>query len=91
MKDFNTKITVGQRVWLRITVEDLPTRCEEFIVAQVAPFKVCLVSLETGNRWEEPIKVENPCDVTSREWEKISSIWNDNYEWTSGPLIRVPA
>jgi len=54
---------------------------EHYILAQVGVFMVCLVCIEDGNRWEDPIGVVCYENITPEEWESIS---------TEGKFRRVP-
>lgn len=44
----------------------------KLIVAQVGYMKVCLIDLESGNRWLEPIFVRNPCKITLSEFKQMT-------------------
>ena len=44
-----------------------------FFLAQVQAFKVCLICLETGNRFVDPVYVCDPCRITEEEFEKITN------------------
>lgn len=44
----------------------------EYILAQVFPYEVCLIGLETGNRWADPIKVEEIKAITKKEMNEIA-------------------
>ena len=43
----------------------------DFLLAQVQTFKVCLICLETGNRFKDPVSVCDPRRITEEEFEKI--------------------
>ena len=43
----------------------------EWLLAQVGYGKVCLIGLESGNRWEEPVEVNNVELITEGEMDKI--------------------
>lgn len=51
----------------------------EFLVAQIATGKMALISLESGNRYVEPITVGDPTCLTSNEFGQISA-FNNDYE-----------
>ena len=55
---------------------------EEHILAQVDTSMLALVSLDSGNRQDDPVKVEDPTNVTEEEWNKI--IGED-------PFVYIPA
>jgi hypothetical protein len=56
---------------------------EKFLLAQVGKLKIALICIPSGNRWTEPVKVKNPCDINETEWEKItSSNINIQYRFT---------
>lgn len=41
------------------------------ILAQVEPFRVCLIDLNTGNRYNDPVSVENVNDISLKEENRI--------------------
>lgn len=43
----------------------------KYILAQTQPDKICLICLETGNRWNNPIKVNDSQKITAVEFKKI--------------------
>jgi hypothetical protein len=45
---------------------------DTYLLAQVAPFKVALIGLDSGNRWYEGGKVVDPSKITPDEFEIIS-------------------
>ena len=47
---------------------------KEYILAQVTANSVCLVNLETGNRMNDPVRVNNINHITPQEWNKIGGI-----------------
>jgi len=42
-----------------------------YILAQVMPLRVALINLQTGNRWSDPVAVQNVQAITSEELEYI--------------------
>jgi len=63
--DKHIPITVGMKLKL----------CnEEHILAQPECNKVCLISLKSGNRWREPIKVKDPYSITDTEMRDIVGV-----------------
>ena len=46
---------------------------DEFILAQVAPLGICLISLTSGNRQQDPILVKNNMFISQEEFNKIAS------------------
>ena len=46
---------------------------DEYILAQVDYFKVCLIALNNGNRYVEPVEVNKPYNITEKEFKKITS------------------
>ena len=46
---------------------------DEFILAQVAPLGICLISLTSGNRQKDPILVKNNMFISQEEFNKIAS------------------
>lgn len=45
---------------------------ETYILAQVDAFKAALICLENGNRWQNPVSIEDPSKITEKEWKNIS-------------------
>jgi hypothetical protein len=45
---------------------------EAAILAQTGFRMVCLICLDNGNRWNEPVLVENIFRINQREWESIA-------------------
>ena len=48
------------------------TRRETYILAQIDAFKAALICLENGNRWNNPVTVEDPHNIKEKEWQNIS-------------------
>ena len=48
-------------------------KTEEFIIAQVKFYHVTFISIESGKRWTEPVKVENASEITQEEFEVMTS------------------
>lgn len=46
---------------------------EEYILAQIGPREVALISLEDGNRWSVGVEVQSISSITKEEWEEIST------------------
>jgi hypothetical protein len=44
---------------------------EKYLLAQVGVKKVCAINIGEANRWNDPVKVKNPMDITAKEMEKI--------------------
>ena len=61
-KNVVVRAYLGQRVF---------KRTEPYIIAQVAPGKVCLISTVGGNRWAEAVAVNDISRITKRELNKI--------------------
>lgn len=45
---------------------------EKFILAQVDDSKMCLISLKTGNRWNNPVRVIHCYGIHQGEFQGIS-------------------
>lgn len=45
---------------------------EKYILAQIAPNVCCLVNLESGNRYSEPVKVEDSQNISEVEMFRIA-------------------
>lgn len=41
------------------------------LLAQVEAFKVCLIDLKTGNRYNDPVEVESISDISESEQKRI--------------------
>jgi hypothetical protein len=40
-----------------------------YIIAQIDNHqKIALINIQTGRRWSDGIEVENPCDISHKEW-----------------------
>jgi hypothetical protein len=40
-----------------------------YIIAQIDNHKkIALINIQTGSRWADGIEVENPCDISHKEW-----------------------
>lgn len=49
-------------------------RFGSYMIAQVGPKMVCMIDMNYGNRWNEPIKVKNGAyRITQDEFDKISA------------------
>jgi hypothetical protein len=65
-KNVRIRAYVGQKVIKRTSYGR-----EAYIIAQVAPGKVCLISTVQGNRWDESVEVKEINCITKRELNKI--------------------
>jgi len=43
-----------------------------YILAQVDYSKCCLIGIETGNRFLDPVKVKDPMAISRKEFDKIT-------------------
>jgi hypothetical protein len=50
-----------------------------YILAQPEKFKICLISFDDGNRWEEPVKVDTLKCITEEEFEEITGEQSENF------------
>lgn len=48
------------------------TTKEEYILARCKPNILCLIGLQSGNRWEDPMNVKNCNDISQEEFDKIT-------------------
>jgi len=62
-----TTYKVGDRFQYAGEIEDC------FILAQVSRDEVCLIGLESGNRWFEPVKVNSSKKITQEEFNGITN------------------
>lgn len=62
------KIKVGQKFWIKIIGQR--TR---YVLAQVKCSQVALINISDGNRWHDPVPVDDIYNVSEDEWEAISS------------------
>jgi hypothetical protein len=86
--ELKSNVGIGRRVWLR---QD-GTGEEEYIIAQVMPFKVALIHLKSGNRFCDPIKVDDVDNFTMSELNAIFWLDGDmrqDHCWVTSPR-RVP-
>ena len=44
----------------------------DYVLAQVLPREVCLISIKNGNRLNNPVTVYNPLQITTSEYRKIA-------------------
>lgn len=51
----------------------------EYILAQVNYNKVALICLVTGNRFTNPVRVENPDAISEEEWNEITDNKSDEF------------
>lgn len=51
----------------------------EYILAQVEPCKMALISLDDGNRFNEPVKIEDSYVVSEKEWNEITCNESDDF------------
>lgn len=58
-------IKFGQR-WMYINAT-------EYILAQVDDRLIALISLVTGNRYNDPVRVKNVDDINDNEWDEITA------------------
>lgn len=53
-----------------------------YVLAQVDIMKVCLINIETGNRWTNPVSVNDVMAISIKEWEEIGGIdFEDSLQW----------
>jgi len=78
-KTMRRKIQMGSR-WIK------PVNGETYILAQVGNRQCALVSLGDGNRWDEPVSVFDPMNISDDEWERISE--GDSFVWLSNSPSR---
>lgn len=75
-------IAIGQKFKL-INPNDESTFTDDpinhYILAQASAFKVCLINLKKGNRYLDPVTVEQVDDITEKEWDKISDCDEKEY------------
>ena len=65
-----------------VSLEDEETYCigdkfklddgKEYLLANVGEYKVTAIGLKSGNRYRDPIKVDNPFSITKKELMQIS-------------------
>lgn len=60
--------SVGQR--FKVFYEE--GRYWDCILAQVFPFEVCLIDINSGNRIEDPIRVKDLWNITTQEMKEMS-------------------
>ena len=60
--------TIGQKFSLKSI---FLSRREKYILAQPLPNQACLISLNDGNRWRDPIKVKKVKTITAQEFQAI--------------------
>lgn len=46
---------------------------EEYILVRVEKEKVCLIGLENGNRWDNPIEVKDSSSITEEEMKALTA------------------
>lgn len=45
---------------------------DEYLLACVAPYRVVLININTGNRYTDIVEVEDIVCLTSAEWSQVS-------------------
>ena len=59
------------------SIESAPELQEFYILSQTEPYKVALINLREGNRYEDPIKVKDVAHITLEELKQITGIAGD--------------
>lgn len=54
---------------------------EYFILANVSVYKCCLVNLNLGNRWDDPVSFANENELTKEEWGEVCGSFVDEFEF----------
>ena len=52
---------------------------EEYILAQVDYKECCLISLENGDRWDNPVKINDPCFITQEELNEMCDYQSEKF------------
>ena len=63
------------RIGQRFSVSDVfrPSIFDgEYVLVQVDNFKVCLVHLKMGNRFNNPVTIDNPYSIDEKEFSQIA-------------------
>ena len=76
-KPVSRPISVGQ-FYLNIDTDNAVKH--PYILSQVDFNKVCLIGIKNGNRWQEPITIRNPHDITKEEFDRISLGFHSRFE-----------
>ena len=45
---------------------------EEYIIARFDDNKICLICLENGNRWRNPVEANEHSEITEEEFEAVT-------------------
>lgn len=64
------KIKIGQFY----IIKGVGVTNEKFFLCQVEASMVCLISIQTGNRWNDPVKVKDVFNITEEEFYRIKMI-----------------
>lgn len=75
-----TGYAVGDR--FRDMSLDGNTYTEVYILSQAYAYGVALICISSGNRWRDPIHVEDVKNISEGEWEEITR--NGKFERTYG-------
>lgn len=59
------------------SIESAPELQEFYMLSQTEAYKVALVNLREGNRYEDPIKVKDVAHITLEELKQITGIAED--------------
>jgi hypothetical protein len=62
------RIKVGQKFWIQRGNDR--TR---YVLAQVKASQLSLINIKDGNRWHDPVSVDDINNVSDDEWAKISA------------------
>lgn len=63
--------SIGDRFKIETNVGEFSS--DEYLLMQVAVNKVCMMNLETFNRWADPITVKDIYNITESEFSEIAS------------------
>ena len=71
----------GQRFLLTRRNGDGDLIESDYILAQVAACKFALIDLNDGNRWYDPVEVEDSTNVSHEEMEVMRGCMPEGYVW----------
>lgn len=68
-----TTSTINGKIFTYYSIGDRFTyNGEQYLLAQMEPYKITLINLRNGNRWEDPIFVGRAHRVTKKELRKLT-------------------
>ena len=65
----------------KIKISEPSEFSEVYLLVQVESYKVCLVGLESCNRWSNPVLVDDVMNISQSEFDNIMNLTEDMYDY----------